>query len=404
MFFLISSFLLYAQDNNFQFKIEYNLANDWKKSDIKLDEPGFEEIILKNNIPFGDENYQASITIVHRIIPEPDITVRKFAVKDHEIMVNYLKNNNTSITYIGQWDPYKNIKSREYLSYMSIYFYLLNEGDKTFEKIIYIHVGNGEFFIITFNSVNEDYISDKSIKFFLDSLNFISIKNSAYEGNEKDYYDKAMKLADEKKYEEAVKAFETAIELKNDYPEVYYELAVICYYQFGLIDQAVSDLKTALIYKKDYSIARNELANLYWSLGRERESIKEFELAIKYSPDYFRPYYNLGVIYMLKNQKKRAEEYFIKSIELKEDFASSHYNLGNLYSDKKDYEKAIKEFQLTIEYDPEHGKAYYNLGLVYESLNQIDLAIEYFTKSLDFELYVTKDEVEAKIKSLKSRK
>ena len=389
------------------YKITYNLTNEWKKSEIKIKKPGVEEVIFRNGISFEDKNYQASISIVHRIILEPNITVRKFALSDHKEMIAYLKSINTSINYLGKWEPYRNIKGRENLSYMSIYYYLVNDGYKTYIKDLYIYLGDSEFYVISFNASKKDYISDTAIKYFLDSINFISIKNKNYEGNENDYFNNGLKLKDEKNYDDAVKSFEIAIEIKNNFPEAYYEIAQICYYEYGMTNQAISDLKTALNYKQDYSIARCELANIYWNLGNEKESIKELELAIKYSPDYYRSYYNLGIIYLIKSKNIKAEKYIKKAIELKSDFASAHYNLGIIYGLKKNYKKAIDEFILTLKYDSNHAKAYYNLGFAYENLKQIDLSLEYYNKCLDFTSYFTENDIKNindKINKLKSEK
>jgi hypothetical protein len=160
------------EKNNFQYQMAYKLTDEWKKSDVKNYRHGFEQVILRNGKSIENKDYEASILIVHRYVP--NISVRDFAMKDHELLKQNLIKSKTKLTYGPKWEPFKD--KRDDLSYMSIQYSLENQGDITYEKDLYIRLEN-EFYIISFNAVKEEYISDEAIGFFIDSLNIVKIKS-----------------------------------------------------------------------------------------------------------------------------------------------------------------------------------------------------------------------------------
>jgi len=130
------------------------------------------------------------------------------------------------------------------------------------------------------------------------------------------------------------------------------------------LEQRGDELRTAKFYADamDYynaAIAKHETAELRDKLGicqlqmmRMREAKKEFERAVKLQKDYAVAYNNLAVVYYIERNNGKAIKYYRRAIKLNPDAASFHSNLGSALFAKKDYEHASQEYARAMQIDP----------------------------------------------------
>jgi Flp pilus assembly protein TadD len=96
----------------------------------------------------------------------------------------------------------------------------------------------------------------------------------------------------------AIEAYKTAIRLKPDKENAYYNLGLsAAYCEMGRWTEMVAACKTAIRLNPDLTEAHNNLGVAYVELGRSAEAVAAYKTAIRLKPDYALAYYNLGVAY-----------------------------------------------------------------------------------------------------------
>ena len=133
-------------------------------------------------------------------------------------------------------------------------------------------------------------------------------------------------LHKEGKFNEAVKSYKKAIDLKPDFPGVHYNLGIVL---------------------------RN--------LGRLDEAVKSYKKAIDLKPDFCEAYYNLGNTLKNLGILDKAKKNYKKAIELKADYAVAHNNLGNILYDEGDLVAAINCYKQALNIKHDYAQAWFNV-------------------------------------------
>lgn len=116
---------------------------------------------------------------------------------------------------------------------------------------------------------------------------------------------KGLELFRSGKFEEAVNAYKQAIELKQDYPEAYYNLGD-AYFQLALYKKAIGAYKQAVRYQPDFATAHNNMGTAHYKLGEHKKAIEAYKEAIRLNPKANTTYYNLAETYLERGNQKGA--------------------------------------------------------------------------------------------------
>ncbi len=116
----------------------------------------------------------------------------------------------------------------------------------------------------------------------------------------------------------------------------------------GLVDEIIN---RGIIYSKN---------------GLINKAILEFNTALIFKPDSAVTHYNLGLVYDSEGLLEAAIEQYQITLMLKPDYADAHNNLGIAYGEKGLIDKAIEHFQSAIRLKPGDLYAYKNLARAYE--------------------------------------
>jgi len=219
---------------------------------------------------------------------------------------------------------------------------------------------------------------------------------------------------DEKKYKEAIEAFESVIRIQDDHPMSHYYLYMIHkiignsekasyhfkistaspeiigkteldklieahkkkqnkletkstdvdipykqghkYYDAGKFEEAIRSYKEAIQIKPDYEWAHISLGLAYGKLGRLDEAITAYKAAIEIKPDFAGAYFFLGAAYGDKGQRDEAKEAYKNAIRFKEDDKYAHFNLGMVYKEEGSTAEAKYHFKRALELGHERAK------------------------------------------------
>lgn len=114
-------------------------------------------------------------------------------------------------------------------------------------------------------------------------------------------YDAAWDLTEKGKYDEAIPAWRTALELSPDDDKANTNLGGILLAQ-GRLDDAAKHLRTALRANPDSTFARNNLGLVLLQSGKVDEAISEWKRSIEADPRSVEAHANLGNAYVTRDQ------------------------------------------------------------------------------------------------------
>lgn len=155
----------------------------------------------------------------------------------------------------------------------------------------------------------------------------------------------------------AEKMFNTAIKIKSDYAEAYFNLG-LTQKRLRKIDDAIISYKKALAIQPNYPDAHNNLGNVYRENGNIDQSLECYEWAVAYRPEFIEAYNNLGIALRDVNKIDLAIKNFKKALTLKPDFIDALFNLGLTYKDLGDKDLSIQYLENVIELSPKHFNSY----------------------------------------------
>jgi tetratricopeptide (TPR) repeat protein len=155
-----------------------------------------------------------------------------------------------------------------------------------------------------------------------------------------EWFNKGMRLFDEKKYGDAVVAFDKAGSLDAKMDKAFYR-AGWCYNDLEDYNKAVERLQKAVAIKANYAEAHQEMGYAYKKLGKRQEALASLDKAIAARPTYALAYKQRGDVYQDMGNKDEAIKAYLKCIEYDAKNEPACYNLGYMYNAKEDYTNAL---------------------------------------------------------------
>jgi tetratricopeptide (TPR) repeat protein/TolB-like protein len=166
----------------------------------------------------------------------------------------------------------------------------------------------------------------------------------------------------------AAAQFRASTQLDPSYPEPYKALGdLLMAAPRRLFEQAVEAYNKAIELRPFYADAYVGLGDARAAKGDVDGAIGAYTKALAHNPINPRVHMSLGKIYY--NEKSLYYESvtaYKKAIELDPNSVDARMGLGEVYEDKGLYKEAVEEYRRVVELDGKHTGAMYNLALVYE--------------------------------------
>ncbi len=195
------------------------------------------------------------------------------------------------------------------------------------------------------------------------------------------YYSRAGTLKDERRFAEALAAFDSAIALKPDYAQAHNGRGIVLAY----VDrpaEAVGSFDRAIALKPDYAEAHNNRALVLQDLGQFEEALSSLDRAIALQPDNARAHNNRGVVLHGLQHDEEALASHDKAIALKDDYAEAYYNRGIALQELDRLHDALTSFDRAIALKADYAAAYNNRGTLLLRLNRLDEALAALDRAL----------------------
>ena len=147
-------------------------------------------------------------------------------------------------------------------------------------------------------------------------------------------------------------------------------------------DFALKNYQKSVELNEEFPEGFNNLANIYKELKNIKNSITFFKKAIELNPNYINALYNLGVVYFEIDKYEESSAYFKKVLEINPKHLATLNNFGLLLKKTKKYDEALKCFKKAIDIDSNFLQAYNNIGTISLELGNIKDAIFNYEKVL----------------------
>lgn len=157
--------------------------------------------------------------------------------------------------------------------------------------------------------------------------------------------DEADKMADEKKWPEAIDAYKLAIRLDANYAPAY-----------------------------------GGLGDAYLNSGNSEQALVAYKEQVRLAPNDPQAQFDLGFFYNAMGRHGEAFGPLVKATSLDPNFTEAYYGIGYAYLRGADFEKSLSFLKSAIRLKPDYGEAYYGLGQAYARLGKSDLANEQLKK------------------------
>jgi tetratricopeptide (TPR) repeat protein len=184
-----------------------------------------------------------------------------------------------------------------------------------------------------------------------------------------------------------------------DRAKAYYHLALASVYEDDAIsdgrtdevNKAIEEYKLALDADPDSAQLADDLADLYFRVGRVRDAESTARMLLKNSPDDIDAHKLLGRIYLRQlgegenstaaaaapsNVLDQAIAEFQKIVALQPNSVEDHMVLGQLYTVKHQAEKAEAEFKTAQAIEPESEEVVLNLARLYAESGDMQHAVK----------------------------
>ncbi|MDE0087100.1 MAG: tetratricopeptide repeat protein [Candidatus Poribacteria bacterium] len=202
------------------------------------------------------------------------------------------------------------------------------------------------------------------------------------------------------RYDEALDAYKTARDLKPDDAMIHHQLGNI-YSKRGKRSQAIAHQQRAIAILPTLASAHYQLGLLYSQENRLPEAISAYETAYSADQELIEALYNLAQVHIRNGNKQAAREKMqlfekrkvvVKPIQdlrgalqrtiEPDQRAGILANIGRIYLKSELYEKAVSEYEKAIALNPKAVEAYNGVGIAYTMLKRYSDAIDAQNKAL----------------------
>ena len=195
-------------------------------------------------------------------------------------------------------------------------------------------------------------------------------------------------LDDAQRFEDAIKAYESAIAIRDNDDLAYYNLG-IAYKHYDKSAMAINSWRKAIQINPGNIKARLAMADYYYEQGYNDQAEKEYqEIAYKW-PDNQEALFKLGTIYHKHKNYADAKKAYSKVIEAGETTDLSRKAMINLAivssgerNDDESLNESIKMIQKALLLKPDDSDALLALGIIYARKEMHSKAVDAFYQSI----------------------
>ena len=144
------------------------------------------------------------------------------------------------------------------------------------------------------------------------------------------------------------------------------------------MDQAITELQTAIRQRPDYAPAHYALAHAYFDMKQYALAEVQLKRVLELMPNQNGARYELGMVYFNQHRLSEAQETLAKLVQGDPQDGYAHLGLGMVLAAEQNHAAAVQEFKLAAQLEPDLDSVYYRMGLSEAQQKNYDAAIAAF--------------------------
>jgi len=172
-------------------------------------------------------------------------------------------------------------------------------------------------------------ITQNQLQYWRNSFTLFQRAAVVVDGNYRAYYNMGLFLSKQRRSEDAVKNFTSAIEIKPRWPEAHHNLGVELF-KLGKLTQAIECYKTAIGLEFQKPEIYNNLGFALETQGNFDEAVKNYRLAIKKKPSYINARYGLATTLLKQKKTNEAIEEYRRILQINPNHPHARQQLKTL--------------------------------------------------------------------------
>lgn len=165
----------------------------------------------------------------------------------------------------------------------------------------------------------------------------------------------------------AISAYQQALTLRPNFPEVHLGLAQVRAAQND-IEGALAQVQEGLRQRPNYAEALLFQGKLQQQLGRTSEALVSYDNSIRANGRIAESYYRRAMIYISNEENAAAVRDLQRAVQLQPNFPEAHYWMGRAYYAQRRLQSALSSLRQAISLNPNYLEAIYYSGRVAEDL------------------------------------
>ncbi|MDF1665181.1 MAG: serine/threonine-protein kinase, partial [Planctomycetota bacterium] len=225
----------------------------------------------------------------------------------------------------------------------------------------------------------------KSRKAFQSTPALAKLIKRAAERNEVNqfvHFARGSKLADAKKYKEAIEAYTLVEQFSTGMPELYL-FRGNAKLELGQLRAAIEDYSKAINLNPQLSLPWNNRGFAYVLLEQPKTSLPDFNKAIALDGSSSNYYFNRGLSYSALNNHEAALDNFQRALELDKTETVIHANIGLQYTKLFRYKEALAILNAGLKITPKFSRLFQLRASIYFLQNKSEDAIKDLTLALE---------------------
>ena len=212
----------------------------------------------------------------------------------------------------------------------------------------------------------------------------VAIINWINSTNATQSYNRGETLLELRRYEDALSAYNRAVELQPDYAEAWLGQgdALLA---LGKAEAALDAYDQAIQIQREYPEAWKGRGEALVALQRYEAAISAFDQVTKLQPDDVETWERRGMIQMKLQRYSAAIASYDKALEIQPNYASAWYRRGWALHNLQQYEEALKSYDKAVEHKPDFAESWYQRGNAFVNLNKHREAVDSYQQAVQFQ-------------------
>ncbi|MBT8363715.1 MAG: tetratricopeptide repeat protein [Deltaproteobacteria bacterium] len=195
------------------------------------------------------------------------------------------------------------------------------------------------------------------------------------------YSNLGIALTNKERYDEALRNFLKAIQIKPNFVQAQYNLGIL-YDKLDETNKAIEHYRIAVKINPNYEKAHNNLGVALLKQDKTDEAIESFRMALQLDPSFAIAHINLGAALSKQDKLGAAVVHFNNALQISSDLPEAQYRLGAALLKQGRTEQGIRHIKRALQIDPDYAEAHNDLGGQLLQQGKIDEALKHLTRAL----------------------